>query len=104
VKERQPGESKNDASDTYNTNNNAAQPAGEANGQARGQTRSQAGNREEREAGPSVGQSGSGSSGAGALQAMQTGLGGHRRADCECARHAFCLPVLPKVASRSRAG
>src|SRR5260370_25006525 len=100
VNERQTGESKNDASNTYNTNNSTTQAVGEAHGQARGETR---GNKK-REAGTSVGQGSSGSAGAGALQAVQAGLGGDRGTDCECAGHAVCLPVLPEVAPRSRPG
>jgi len=66
VKEKQPGESKSDASDTHNTISSTAQPAGEAHGQAGGQ----ASYGEEHQAGASVGQGGSGSAGAGAVQAV----------------------------------
>src|SRR5882757_5773073 len=95
-----PGESKNDASDTHNTNSSKAQPAGEAHRETGGEAR----HREECKTGASAGEGSSGSAGAGALQAVQAGLGGDRRADCECAGHAVCLPVLPEVAPRSRAG
>src|SRR5260370_8829890 len=100
VNERQPGESKNDASNTYNTNNSTTQPVGEAHGQARGETRGH----KKREAGTSVGQGSSGSAGAGALQAVQAGLGGDLGTDCEAPGHPVCLPVLPEVAPRSRPG
>jgi hypothetical protein len=35
--------------------------------------------------------------------ALPGGLGGNRGQDCERAGHSVCLPVLPAIASRSRA-
>lgn len=45
-----------------------------------------------------------GASPASAFPALPGRLGGNRGQDCERAGHAVCLPVLPAIASRSRAG
>ncbi|MGB7284848.1 MAG: hypothetical protein WBE13_21470 [Candidatus Acidiferrum sp.] len=59
---------------------------------------------EEREARASRSEGGSSAAGAGAVQAVQAGLGGDCGKNSERARHAVCVPVLPEVASRSGAG
>ncbi|PYT72116.1 MAG: hypothetical protein DMG39_11185 [Acidobacteria bacterium] len=93
MKEEQPGEADNDASDK-NTNSGTAQPASKAHGEAS--------HCKTQQAGASGSTRGRGPSGAGALQAVQAGLGSHRGAHPQCAGHAVCLPVLPEVAPRSR--
>ena len=94
-----PGESKNDASDTYNTNSKSADsfardreavgPSGEARGD------------EERQTGPAGQESSCGSPGASAAQIVQAGMGGDCGAHPERPGHAVCMPVLSEVAPRS---
>jgi hypothetical protein len=105
------GESRNDASDTNNTNGTQHQPenivaiarggeAVKAPGEAdAGETRG----REKQQAGAS-GKGGSGSARAGAVQAVQERMGGNRGADSKRARHAIRVPVLPEIAPCSGSG
>ncbi len=99
-----PGESGNDASDTYNTNSRSADgfardceavgPSGEARGKARGD--------EDRQTGPAGPKNSCGSPGAGSLQALQTRLGGDCGAHSERPGHAVCVPVLPEEGLNAR--
>ncbi len=111
MKAKQPGESKRNESNKNNTSGRAADnvaasggkalvpdgyPACQGNGKRRGS--------EKHEAGASRNESSSAPAGAGAVQAVQAGLGGDCGADSERARHAVCVPILPEVSSRSGAG
>src|SRR5215831_12672221 len=96
------GESKNHASNTNNTNRTQPQPenlpANEAgvhqtlSHQARGKARACRRQEDGRHAR------------ANAVQAVQARLGGDCGPYSERARHSLCVPVLSKVASRSRSG
>ena len=102
----QPGESKNDESNTNDTNSRAADILEERGREAGGSQRqggTKAGGGEEREAGAAGREDRGGSAGAGSVQAVQAGLGGDCGTDSERARHAVCVPVLPEVAPRSGA-
>ena len=101
-----PSESKRDESNTNGKGKNS-RTAGidtASGGKTLGASRkegSKARSGEEHEAGAANRESSSTAAGAGAVQAVQAGLGGDCRADSERARHAVCVPVLPEVASRS---
>jgi hypothetical protein len=104
-----PGESKRDESNTNDTNIGTADIVAESGGKALGPPRKESNKArrgEEYEAGAANRESGCTAAGAGSVQAVQAGLGGDCGADSERARHAVCVPVLPKVAPRSgtRAG
>ena len=99
-----PGESKRDESNTNGTSSRAADIAAKSSGKAFGaacQESGKARSGEKYQAGAASGESGGGSAGAGAVQAVQAGLGSDCGADSERARHAVCMPVLPEVAPRS---
>ena len=103
----QPGESKRDESnkdgkDSSTTANIVAKSGGKALGAASKKSR-QARRGKKHEAGAPSRESRGTAAGAGAVQAVQAGLGGDCRADSERARHAVCVPVLPEVAPRSGA-
>ena len=101
-----PGESKRDESNTNDTIGGTADIVRESGGKALGPARQashEARSGEEHEAGAANWESGGTAAGAGAVQAVQAGLGGDCRADSERARHAVCVPVLPEVAPRSGA-
>src|SRR5262245_41012343 len=112
-----PGESRNDASDK-NTNRTQRQPAidaqkyeavSAANVQQTIGSDSQAhvsqarGSQSERKAG-TASEGSCGSTGAGALQAVQARLVGGCGADSERSGYAVCVPILPEVAPRSGSG
>jgi hypothetical protein len=104
-----PGESKRDESNTdgEGQDSRTAGIDSASGGKALGAPRKESGKArsgEEHEAGAANWESGGTAAGAGAVQAVQAGLGGDCRADSERARHAVCVPVLPEVASRSGAG
>jgi len=102
----QPGESKRDESNTNNTNSRAADNLATGSREevsSQRQDSVKAGGGKERQAGASGSESSCGSARAGFVQAVQAGLGGDCGADSERAGHAVCVPVLPKVAPRSRA-
>ena len=104
-----PGESKRDESNTNGEGKDSrtagidTASGGEALGPARKESR-KARRGEEYQAGAANRESSRTAAGAGALQAVQAGLGGDCGADSERARHAVCVPVLPEVAPRSGAG
>src|SRR5215469_16943410 len=101
------GESRNDASNKNNPNRTQCRPALVlASGREAVVTASQARRPRARvgEAKHQARTAGEGPgcpAGAGAVQAVQTRMGGHRRADSERPGNAVCLPVLPEVASRA---
>jgi hypothetical protein len=101
-----PSESKRDESNTNGKGKNS-RTAGidkasgsKALGAAR-QGKHEARSGEEHEAGAANRESSGTAAGAGAVQAVQAGLGGDCRKNSERARHAVCVPVLPEVAPRS---
>ncbi len=104
-----PSESKRDESNTNGKGKNSrtagidTASGSKALGAAR-QGSNEARSGEEHEAGAANRESCRTAAGAGAVQAVQAGLGGNCGADSERARHAVCVPVLPEVASRSGAG
>jgi hypothetical protein len=104
----QPGESKRDESNTNGTNSSTAAnivaKSGEKAVGAAGKESRQARIGKKHEAGAPSRESRRTAAGAGAVQAVQAGLGGDCGKNSERARHAVCLPVLPEVASRSGAG
>jgi|SRR5271170_3019298 len=102
----QPGESKRDESITNDTQCRTANIVAASGRKTHGPPRkgNKARHGEEHEAGAANRESGCTAAGAGALQAVQAGLGGDCGTDSERARHAVCVPVLPEVASRSGAG
>lgn len=105
MKAEQSGESKQHGSNTNNANSSTAgiiarsskalvsQPQGRNEARFRKKREAAAGYRESDYAAR-----------AGALQAVQARLVGNCGTHSERARHAVCLPVLPEIASRSRAG
>jgi hypothetical protein len=98
-----PGESKRDESNTNGTTaRNIAASGSKARGAA-GKKSRKACSGKEHEAGAANRESSRTAAGAGAVQAVQTGLGGDCGKNSERARHAVCVPVLPEVASRSGA-
>jgi hypothetical protein len=103
----QPGESKRDESNKDGKNSStAANIVAKSGNQALGAARKKSGEArsgKEHEAGAANRKSCGAAAGAGAVQAVQAGLGGDCRADSERARHAVCVPVLPEVAPRSGA-
>ncbi len=104
--EERPGESKRDESDTNGTNSRAADIVAKSSGKADGAACKKSGKTrsgKEHEAGAASREGSRTSAGAGAVQAVQAGLGGDCRKNSERARHAVCVPVLPEVASRSGA-
>jgi len=101
-----PSESKRDESNTNGKDSGTAGIDTASGGKALGAARQESGEArsgEEHEAGATNRESGSAAAGAGAVQAVQAGLGGDCGADSERARHAVCVPVLPEVAPRSGA-
>jgi len=107
VMAERPSESKRDESNTNGTSSRTAgivtKSGSEALGSAR-QGSNEARSGKEHEAGAANRKSSGTAAGAGAVQAVQAGLGGDCGADSERARHEVCVPVLPEVASRSGAG
>jgi hypothetical protein len=103
----QPGESKRDESNTNGTNSgtaaNIVAKSGEKAFGAAGKKSGQARSGQEHEAGAPDRESRRTAAGAGAVQAVQAGLGGDCGKNSERARHAVCVPVLPEVAPRSGA-
>ena len=113
------GESENDASDTFTIGTKWQQKSstqyatkfGEkvsAQGGRKADTEAHSaeassGTESSSEAGAS-GKSCSGSAGAGVVQVVQERVVGDCGADTERARHAVCVPVLSKIAPRSRTG
>jgi hypothetical protein len=107
VMAEQPGESKRDESNTNGTNSSTAAnivaKGGEKAFGAAGKESGQARSGEKHQAGAANRKSGRTAAGAGAVQAVQAGLGGDCGKNSERARHAVCVPVLPEVAPRSGA-
>jgi hypothetical protein len=109
VMAERPGESKRDESNTNGEGTDSrtagidTASGGKALGAARKESR-KALSGEECQAGAANRQSGCTAAGAGALQAVQAGLGGDCGADSERARHTLCVPILSEVTSRSGAG
>ena len=102
-----PGESKRDESNTNSTSSRAADVAAKSSGKADGAACEKSGKTlsgKEHQAGAANRESSRTAAGAGAVQAVQAGLGGDCRKNSERARHAVCMPVLPEVASRSGTG
>jgi hypothetical protein len=104
-----PGESRSDASNknsTFIENYQQVHGAPQQGfreafqAEARGKKTCHQGNRQ---AGARQFEAGSRSAGTGSLQAVQARMGRHSGAHSERARHALRLPLLPQVASRSRA-
>jgi hypothetical protein len=103
----QPGESKRDESNTNGEDGStAADIVAKCSEKAFGaavKKSGQARSGKKHEAGAASRESRSTAAGAGALQAVQAGLGGDCGKNSERARHAVCVPVLPEVAPRSGA-
>ena len=105
----QPGESKRDESNTDSKSKNsrtAGNVAKSSSRKARSAARkksSEARSGKKHEAGAADRKSSRTAAGAGAVQAVQAGLGGDCGKNSERARHAVCVPVLPEVAPRSGA-
>jgi hypothetical protein len=106
VMAERPSESKRDESNTNGTNSrtarNIAASGSEALGAA-GKKSRKARSGKEHKAGAANWESRRTATGAGAVQAVQAGLGGDCGKNPERARHAVCVPVLPEVAPRSGA-
>jgi hypothetical protein len=103
---KRPGESKDDESNTNDTNSGAADllaASGREAVSAAGEGRNQARGGKEHQAGAANRESSCAAAGARSVQAVQAGLGGDCGADSKRARHAVCVPVLPEVAPRSGA-
>jgi hypothetical protein len=104
------GESRNDASDTNNSNRTQRQPknvvahggqAVETAAREAGTGKARGGEKQQVSA---AGKGRGGSAGAGAVQAVQDRVGSDRRAYSERARHALRVPVLPEIAPRTGSG
>ena len=108
------GESANDASDTKPSRTQHQQESSTKDGenevaQGGSKTADKAHNAEAGDSGEeckagAARESGSGSAGAGVVQAVQERVGGNRRTHSECARYALRMPVLPEVAPSTWSG
>jgi len=106
-------ESANDASDTKPSRTQHQQESSTKDGENEvaqgGETADEAHNAEAGDSGEeckagAARKSGSGSAGAGVVQAVQERVGSNCRTHSECARYALRMPVLPEVAPSTWSG